>query len=178
MEGGYVCTNDSSLAYRLRNFREKGQSLEYQGVHLDSRLNDIHAIFALASLEEIDSNIKHNKKIYTRYKKNLAKNNKIRVLEFDESEQTSYKNVVVELLDNCLVIRDTLISKLNSCGILCRAHYYPPLHFKEFDYQVEITDMSNTNYAASRFLNLPCGHRVTTDDVDFVCTTLQECIEK
>jgi len=166
LEGGYICTDDEAYASRLREWRMGG------GTGLNAVMNDIHAIFALASLEEVESNVKHNKDIYRHYQETLSKISHVRLLEFDEREQTSYKHIVVEVLDGFPVSRDELVELFNQQGILARAHYWPPLHEKQYRYPVRTTSMEVTDWASGRFLNLPCGYRVTVRDVDYVCDVL------
>jgi len=98
----------------------------------------------------------------------------VRLLEFDESEQTSYKNIVIEILDNSPINRDTLVSLLNKKNILSRVHYYPPLHLKYSGYKTITTEMTNTEFAATRYVNLPCGSRVTVSDVERVCCLIKD----
>lgn len=164
LEGGYICTDDEAYADRLRAWRMGGAT------GLNAVMNDVHAVFALACLDEIDANIEHNKAIYLRYYENLLEIEHIRLLEFDETEQTAYKNIVIEVLEGS---RDELVQIFNQQGILARAYYYPPLHTKEYQYLVRTTSMEMTNWAAERFLNLPCGHRVTVDDIDRVCEVIR-----
>lgn len=166
LEGGYICTNDETFAAQLKVWRVGGNG----GV--DSVMNDVHAMFALASLEEIDLIVEHNKSIYRRYAERLSSLEGIRLLAFEEKEQTAYKVIVVERLKGFPLSRDELVGHLNQQDILARAHYTPPLHTKACQYAVRTTDMSVTDWAADRFLNLPCGHRVSVEDVDLVCEIL------
>jgi dTDP-4-amino-4,6-dideoxygalactose transaminase len=166
-EGGYVCTNDQYLSERLQSFREG------DGIGISSKMNDIHAIISLSSLIEINHNVKHNKSIYVQYKLMLSTIPYVRLLEFDESEQTSYKNIVIEIMDGSPINRDTLVSFLNKKDVLARAHYFPPLHLKRPDYKTIITDMANTEFATNRYVNLPCGSKVFVSDVDRVCCLIK-----
>ena len=172
-EGGYVCTDDELFYKRMIKFRNSSSISNSLGCSIDSRLNDIHAILALASLKELDQNISHSKKIYIQYKSLLSNIPNVRLLEFDESEQTSYKNIVIEILNGSSINRDTLVSLLNEKGILARSHYSPPLHLKKHDYKTITIDMTNTEFAATRYANLPCGSRVTELDVEMVCCLIK-----
>ena len=120
-------------------------------------------------MDEIKINVMHNKEIYDAYNKNLEEIDFIRVLEFDESEQTSYKNIVVEVLQNPFFSRDELESSLNEENILARRHYSPALHTKEYKYKTEVKDMTYTPLLEKNLLNLPCGSRVKVADVKLIC---------
>ena len=175
-EGGYVCTDDEQLYKRMTEFRDSSDSSNSLDCSIDSRFNDIHAILAIASLKELEKNISHSKKIYIQYKSLLSNIPNARLLEHDENEQTSYKNIVIEILDSSSINRDTLVTLLNKKDILARAHYFPPLHSKHSDYKTIITDMENTEFAATRYVNLPCGSRVTALDVGRVCCLIEDMI--
>jgi dTDP-4-amino-4,6-dideoxygalactose transaminase len=167
-EGGYVCTNDESLSEKLKSFREGGST------GLSSKMNDLHAIISLASLAEVELNVSHNKLIYDHYNSLLSLIPYIKLLEFDYTQQSSYKNIVIEVLKNSPIDRDSLVSSLNKKNILARAHYSPPLHLKPTDYKSITTDMIVTDSEASRYVNLPCGYRITVSDVDLVCRLIEE----
>jgi dTDP-4-amino-4,6-dideoxygalactose transaminase len=98
----------------------------------------------------------------------------IKLLEFDETQQSSYKNIVIKVLESSPINRDALVSSLNKKDVLARAHYSPPLHLKPTDYKTITTDMTVTEFEASRYVNLPCGYRVTVSDVDIVCSLIME----
>lgn len=167
-EGGYVCTNDESLSKKLQYFREGGNT------GISTKMNDLHAIISLASLAEVEPNVWHNKAIYDHYKSLLSLIPYIKLLEFDETQQSSYKNIVIEVLESSPINRDALVSSLNKKDVLARAHYSPPLHLKPTDYKTITTDMTVTEFEASRYVNLPCGYRVTVSDVDIVCGLIME----
>jgi len=167
IEGGYVCTNDQYLSERLQSFREG------DGIGMSSKMNDIHAIVSISSLSEINHNVEHNKSIYVQYKLMLSMIPSVRLLEFDEREQTSYKNIVIEMIDGSPISRDKLITFLNKKNILARAHYFPPLHLRCTGYKTINADMANTEFSAARYVNLPCGSRVFLSDVERVCSLIK-----
>mgnify|MGYP000042662639 CR=1 FL=1 len=171
LEGGYVCTNEAAFASALERYKT-GASVAFAGTTRRG-LNGLphvgHAAFALAGLDELAGNVSHNQSIYNCYRKHLSDKAGIRLLEFDEKEQTSYKNIVIEVRENFPVTRDALLASMNLESILARKYYYPPLHKKRFSYPAIIRDMTQTEFAESRYLNLPCGSRVTEQDVHTVC---------
>lgn len=171
LEGGYVCTDDAGFAAALEKYKT-GARVDFAGA-THRGLNGLpyfaHAAFALAGLDELAANIAHNKAIYECYRRQLADLAGIRLLEFDEREQTSYKNIVIEVRENFPVTRDALVAAMNQEAILARKHYHPPLHKKRFSYPVITRAMPQTDRAENRYLNLPCGSRVTVQDVCTVC---------
>lgn len=183
MEGGYVCTDERDFAQRLIEFRDGGISGHEIGGHnetdclgLNGALNDGHAALALAGLEEITSNVQHNKTVYQRYLSELKAISGIEIVRFCDVQQTSYKNVVAAVTDDFPIDRNELVRLLNAEGILARAHYTPALHNKTYDYPVETMQMRVTPQVAERFINLPCGQRTSPEDVARVCQYLKSII--
>ncbi|NNJ93939.1 MAG: aminotransferase class I/II-fold pyridoxal phosphate-dependent enzyme [Halobacteria archaeon] len=174
-EGGYICTNEADFATDLRSFRDfcVVDSAAGKVFGLDARPIDGHAAFALAGLMEIDKNVAHNREIYSAYKKYLPDVHGLRLLEFDENEQTSYKNIVIEVMDDYPVSRDILVRFLNDEGLLARSHYDPPLHAKEYSYGVSVKGMANTNKVRTKFINMPCGSVVSVGDVEIIIQILK-----
>jgi dTDP-4-amino-4,6-dideoxygalactose transaminase len=169
-EGGYVTTNDSALAATLTARRDGHGSC--RGV-LDAKLNELHAAMALAGLDELDAQVARNRARYERYRFRLEHLSGIRLLSFDESQPTSYKNIVVELLSDWPLPRDLTIELLNADNVLARAYYSPPLHSKPMAYPHVPAELPLTDRLAECFLLLPCGDFVTLEDIDAVVGLLE-----
>ncbi|QCP47747.1 aminotransferase class I/II-fold pyridoxal phosphate-dependent enzyme [Trinickia violacea] len=168
-EGGYVTTNDAALAAELATLRD-GSTV--QPGSLDARLADVHAAMALANLDELDVQALRNRERYERYRTTLPSVPGVRLIEFDESHRTSYKNIVVELLDDWPLPRSLTIEILNAENVLARAYYSPPLHAKPMAYPHVPAELPQTDRLAQRFALLPCGEFVTMDDIDEVIMLL------
>jgi dTDP-4-amino-4,6-dideoxygalactose transaminase len=167
-EGGYITTNDASLARQLALMRGFG----FEGVDnivvpngMNAKLNEVHAAMALASLDGVEEQVAHNRRHYYAYRSLLNAIPGIRLLEFDEDYRTGYKNIVVEILDEWPLTRANTISILNAEKILARAYYSPPLHLKSMTYGYVSADLPTTDSLAERFLNLPCGQLVSDGDI-------------
>lgn len=173
-EGGYVTTNDEALARKLHALRgdfDTSTGEAPAGV-TNSRQNEVHAAMALAALDGIEQQVELNRRRYYRYRSALANIQGLRLLEFDESERCGYKNIVVELLDSWPIPRDVTLTLLHKENMLCRPYYYPALHRKPMTYPVVSGHLRLTEQLAERFLNLPCGHFVSEDDVGRICDYL------
>lgn len=167
-EGGYITTNDASLARQLALMRGFG----FGGVDnivvpggMNAKLNEMHAAMTLASLDGVEEQVARNRQRYYTYRRLLVAIPGIRLLEFDESHRTGYKNIVIELLDEWSLTRTDTISILNAENILARVYYSPALHRKPMAFAYVPADLPVTDSLAERFLNLPCGHRVSNDDI-------------
>jgi len=174
-EGGYLTTNDERLAVRLSLMRGFGfhgpDNVEELGTN--AKLNEIHAAMALASLDDLEAQINRNRERYRAYEVGLRNVEGVRLLEFDETEQTSYKNIVVEIEDSWPITRDQLITILNAENILARAYYSPPLHSKRNTYKVVTGQLPWTEKLAQRFALLPCGHFVSPAEIGEIVRLLR-----
>jgi dTDP-4-amino-4,6-dideoxygalactose transaminase len=175
-EGGYLTTNNAELAHRLallRTYGFEGQDNCVIPVGLNAKLNEIHAAMALANLDELDQLIVNNRHRYQQYQIGLSVMSGIRLLDFNESYRTSYKNIVVELLDNWPLKRDETVAILNAENILARAYYSPPLHQKKMGYPYVPATLETTDLLARRFMLLPCGDFVTCDNINEIIQILK-----
>ena len=183
-EGGYVTTNDGTLARELRAVSDDegwsdGDALNSPVggtapvVEAHVRQNEVHAAMALAALDGIDEQVDRNRRNYYAYRRGLVDVEGLRLLEFDESERCAYKNIVVELLDSWPMTRDLTLALLHKDNLLCRPYYSPALHTKSTTYPVVRGDLRLTERLAERFLTLPCGYFVSEDDVERICEYLR-----
>ena len=134
---------------------------------------DVHAAFALAGLDEVEANVNHNRSIYYKYKRRLGLIPGIKLLGFNEGEQTSFKNIVAMVNADFPFTRDQLVELLNQERILARKYYAPALHRKTYQFCVVVNDLPVTELSEALYICLPCGARVTESDVDLICDFLE-----
>lgn len=167
-EGGYFITNDAKSAERLalmRGFGFKGVDNVAVPGGVNAKLNEIHAAMALAGLDDLEDQIARNRQRYLTYRRLLAPLRGIRLIEFDESHRPSYKNIVIEILDEWPLNRADTVSILNTEMVLARACYSPPLHRKHVAYPYIQVNLPVTDRLSERFALLPCGHLVSNEDI-------------
>jgi dTDP-4-amino-4,6-dideoxygalactose transaminase len=173
-EGGYVTTNDHALADRLslmRGFGFDGPD-NVTEFGFNAKLNEIHAAMALAGLDDLEDQVGRNRLRYRAYQRTLPAVPGIGLLEFDEREKTSYKNIIVELRDEWPLSRDATVRILNGEGVLSRAYYAPPLHLKRLLYPTVPARLPTSERLAQRFMLMPCGHFVTEEAIGEVANLL------
>jgi len=174
-EGGYLTTNDDELAQRvsyMRGFGFKGQDTVIDFGN-NAKLNEVHASMALAALDDLPDQVRRNESRYRCYQRLLADVPELRLIEFDEHEETSFKNIVVELCDLWPIDRAATLRLLNSEGVLARAYYAPALHQKKTSYETRFDELPLTEELAERFLNLPCGEHVSLNDIKSIVLLLK-----
>jgi dTDP-4-amino-4,6-dideoxygalactose transaminase len=174
-EGGYLTTNDPDLADKLIKMRRIDT---LQGGHpiphgIDATMNEVHAAMALASLEDLPAQVERNRHRYEAYKHMLGSIPGISLLAFDEREQCSYKNIVVQLSAEWPLSRADTLSILHSEHVIARPYYSPPLHMKRTAYPTIAGDLSVTENLAEQFMLLPCGYFVDDDDTALVVSLIR-----
>lgn len=177
-EGGYITTRDDALAHMLRTRSNPGGCeaaspagplQEPTPAHsIETRLPAVHAAMALQGLREVHDQIGHNREIYHTYKASLAGVRGLELLQFNEGELTSFKNIVVGLNSDWPLSRELTIEVLNSEGILTRAYYSPPLHLRPVTYPTIQSPLPFTEQAAQRYMLMPCGYQVNVQQVEQV----------
>lgn len=172
-EGGYVTTRHGrvarSLRQRLSAWGPPGNDRKFT---FNANLNEAHAAMALASLDDLESQIIRNRTRYHAYRDGLAALHGMRLIEYDEGSPPGYKNILVEVLPEWPLSRDNTIRVLNAEMALARAYYPQPLHGRPMEYPHVPADLPTTNALAGRFLLLPCGELVGTEDVDSIIALL------
>ncbi len=166
-EGGYVTTNSTELAERLKLSRAFGFAEQDEVVVFgtNAKLNEPHAAVALASFDELEVQVQHNERIFRTYLEQSVGICGIDVVRFKPNEPSSFKNILVEINEDFPVDRDLLVWILNSEGILARPYYSPPLHLKTYSYKTIASNAPVSEWAQGRFVLLPSGYRVAVEDV-------------
>lgn len=174
-EGGYVATNDSELAERLACRRAFGFTAQdtVSDSGINAKLNEVHAAMALASLDDIEAQVVRNLERYRAYQHALKDLSGVRLVTFDEGERCAFKNIVVELTEDWPLERGKTLALLNAEGVLARAYYAPPLHMKKTDYPCITEPLPNTEYLATRFMLMPCGHLVDAGDIQTIAELMR-----
>jgi dTDP-4-amino-4,6-dideoxygalactose transaminase len=174
--GGYLTTNNPELYEKLRSMRAFGfterDSIQISG-GLNAKLNEMHAALALASLDDLEGQITSNRERYLKYRETLGGLAQVRLVEFDDSEQSGFKNIVVELTDSWPLSREMTLKLLHAENVLAREYYSPPLHVRSSHIPHIAGSLSSTDRLANRFVNLPCGQRVTTEDISRISELLR-----
>jgi dTDP-4-amino-4,6-dideoxygalactose transaminase len=167
-EGGYITTNNADLAKQLaaiRGFGFEGQDRVTMPHGLNAKLNEVHAAMALAGLDDLERQVARNRQTYHLYQRLLAETPGVRLLEFNEDHQTSYKNIVIELLETWPLSRAATLKILNAERVLARAYYAPPLHRKKMAYPYVPANLPLTDQLSERFVLMPCGSLVEDHDI-------------
>ena len=167
-EGGYVTTNDASLAGVLRRMSHFGfEGKDAVGLlGLNGKLNEVHAAMALASLRSLDATVERNRQRLGLYEQCCNGIPGCRIAPYPEGRQNNFSLVIMETDPERELGRDELVRILRSENAMATPYYSPPLHLSEHMPEgLDAPSLPETEKAADRFLLLPAGDMVGHEDI-------------
>ena len=175
-EGGIFLTNDSSLYENVSKLGDHGRSLTKplwnDEIGYKYKMSNIQAALGLAQLERIDELVDKKRKIFKWYSERLDSISGIQL----NSEKTNCKNIywmTTIVLDKSFNIsRDDFIRKLKEWNIDSRPAFYPLSHMPMF----ETIHNPNAEHLSQNGINLPSGHNLSEDDINYICTVIKNIL--
>jgi dTDP-4-amino-4,6-dideoxygalactose transaminase len=169
--GGALLTDDEAVAVRARQLRYHGRSgNDYQERGYNSRLNSMQAALLGVQLEKLAGIIADRNSTARRYTDAINEKGGMKCLQADGNFYNHHKFVVFS--DR----RDELKLFLENKSIQTMVHYPRPLYsyslFRNSSYLAE--GISSAEPFCSRVLTLPLHTFMDTDEVDYLCKTIQQ----
>ncbi|MBY0587286.1 DegT/DnrJ/EryC1/StrS family aminotransferase [bacterium] len=133
-EGGAICTNDDAFASRVRSilnfgFRD-GEATAMVGTN--AKMSESSAAMGLATLEQMEEIIAHNRKVYDLYSESLTGQKGVQLYPYQTSESRNYQYVVLEVNPMLSELsRDEIVRVLALENIIARKYFAPGLHRHE-----------------------------------------------
>jgi dTDP-4-amino-4,6-dideoxygalactose transaminase len=190
-EGGMITTNNDGLAEKIKLMRShgmtsmtldrhKGQAFSYDVVELgyNYRVDEIRSAIGIVQLEKLKDNNIRRLGIDQMYRERLAG---VRCVEvpFKVKIGSPSHHIFPVLLDK-EVSRQRFMEYLKKKGIQTSIHY-PPIHLFDYyrrNFGCHEGMLSITEEAAKREVTLPLYPSMTDKDVNHVCDTINEYLEK
>lgn len=168
-EGGYITTNDDSLADTLRAFRNFGfrSGAKAETLGMNSKLNEIHAALALSCLDHQGQVIARNKERYEAYQAAFEGLPGLSWVRYpDDGEQWNYEFALLDVGEGWPLTRDQTITLMRSENALARPYYDPPLHLSpHVPKGLETPSLPVTEELSKRFIQMPVGERLSFEDI-------------
>lgn len=170
-DGGFVTTNDSSLAERIKSLRNYGQSKKYHHdlVGVNSRLDELQAAVLRIKLSRLGMWNEKRRRIAKLYAEVLDQKGIILPAE------RTYAKHVYHLFVTRLAKRDKCQRFLQKRGIQTQIHYPIPVHkqnaYKEFE---TAKDLSVTEAICNEILSLPLYPSLTDEEVAYIGGALKD----
>ncbi len=178
LEGGAVLTNQDSLAEQLKLMRNFGFAGVDQVVcaGTNGKLNEVSAAMGLANLDALETLLAHNRQVYSAYREALAEVPGIKLLAMDESQDSNYQYVVLEIEADCKLGRDEIIGALHAENILARRYFWPGCHrmmpYREL-FPGAGRHLRHTEAVSERIIVMPAGFAVTPEMVPGITAVLR-----
>lgn len=130
------------------------------------RLEPVHAVMGLASLDIYDDVRALHKQQFERYARCLATSQSLELVIYDERCDPNYKSILVRMRSKRGCDRTALMAHLEALGVGARA-YYAPLHGL-----TQGAALPRARALAECYMILPVGHSVTLGDIDWICANV------
>ena len=171
-DGGCICTNDATLAERIRKLRNHGRKDKYVNdeIGYNMRFNEIQAAIGRVGLKYLDELNNNRRKAAAHYNKRLK--GIVQTPIEREYSHSVYHMYVVKCGDK----RDKLASFLKEHGIGTGIHYpvanhQQPAITKLFN---DIPSLPTTEKIVKEILSLPIYGTITEAEIDYVCDRIIE----
>ncbi len=175
LEGGAIVTNSDELAAKIRLMKNFGfagyDNVTYIGTN--GKMNEVSAAMGVTGLESLDEFININYQNYKQYQKELANVPGVTLSVYNETEESNYQYLVLEIDDNKLgITRDKLIEILTAENIIARRYFYPGCHKMEpycsyFPHNKNL--LPETDKLSLKIMSLPTGTAVNSNDISKIC---------
>lgn len=172
-EGGMLLTNEKNIFEKALYFYDHCKDPKKLFWNLEIgykyKMSNFQAACGLAQLERVKELIAKKRKIFSWYKKRLAKISGFRMNAEPKDIKNTYWMVTVVFDKKYGIIKEKLVEDLVKYGIQARPFFYPLSLLPAINAEV------NTPIAvdiSSRAINLPCSFAITEKQVDYVCKSL------
>ena len=158
-----------------------GSWLVHERVGYNFRLSEINAALGVAQMQRLDEMIEARQRVASAYTRRLLGHPHLIVPTVDEDTFMSWFVYVVRLSDQFSVDdRDTILEGLRRHEVGA-SNYFPPIpllppYRKQFGYSPG--DFPVTESVSQRTIALPFFNRLTDEEVDLVCQTLEVMITR
>jgi perosamine synthetase len=175
-EGGMVLTDDPDIDDRVR--RLKGQGMDPQRRYwfpmlgYNYRMTNIAAAIGLAQLEKIDWHLMRRAQHAAQYRARLGGHPRIQFQPEMPWARHAHWMVSVVIAGTDERLRDQLISELAGEGIETRPFFYPAHRLPMYQDPQGSGSLPVAEDLAARGLSLPSGGLLSTEEIDYVSSTL------
>jgi dTDP-4-amino-4,6-dideoxygalactose transaminase len=175
-EGGFVTTDDDSLADWLRLYRNQGMRTRYDFEILgyNFRLTDIAAAIGLIQLDKLDRNTARRQGIAAAYDDAFA-DLPVRVPPRPDGRTHVFHQYVVDVGE----ARDAILASVREAGVGAEVYYPIPVHRQPYIRERGLhAELPVTDRAAATTLALPIFPGLTDDERGHVIAALRGAVKR
>ena len=167
-EGGMFVTNDSNLYERVLTLSNHGRSRKQikqfwpDEIGFKYKMSNIQAALGCAQLERIQELIDRKREIFYEYKKHLGSYKDIKLnAELDHAKSCYWMPTAV-FSKKTNVTREKLIERFRESNVDARVFFWP---LSELPFLGGESQCVNSKDIASRAINLPSYHEISSNDI-------------
>lgn len=178
-DGGAICTNDDTLAAKMRMIANHGQSERYYHdiVGCNSRLDSIQAAVLCIKLKELDGYIAARNKAAEYYDRVLSQIPGITVPARAAHSNHVFHQYTMQLNG---IDRDALNKYLADRDIPSMIYYPVPGHKQKMfaSFGLENVNLPITDLLTTKVLSLPIHTELEEEQLHLICSTIKEFVEQ
>ena len=169
-DGGMICTNDDSLARKLRAFRDNGRVESVDTIECFgwcTRLDNLHAALLGMKFRYFDQWVKRRRKIAQMYDRGLAGINGLVTHPNSNADYFDvYQNYVIRCKD-----RNKLVEHLRNAGVEVLISWPNPMH-KQKALELSHFSLPMTERISAEVVSLPMYPELTDEEVEYVISAV------
>ena len=149
-----------NLLVVLLEMSNKTNVVDTLAVGTNAKMSEFAAAYGLTALDELQSVINHNTKIYEGYIKHFNQFDEVNFLKYPEHNYSNHQYAVAHVPANS---RDNLVQHFHDNDILVRRYFHPGCHRLEpykSDHSYNNAQLLNTENVASKVLVFPAGYQL------------------
>jgi dTDP-4-amino-4,6-dideoxygalactose transaminase/RimJ/RimL family protein N-acetyltransferase len=177
-EGGFLVSSNKRLIDNARVYWDHGRDpenpLSAKTIGYKYKMSNIQAALGLAQIEKASEIVEKKREIYRWYHDRL-KDVEVLTLNIEkEWARSTYWMTSAIVEENASIHRDTLMARLKERNVDTRPIFAPISSFPMFD-SCEMTNPVAFD-VPMRGLNLPSGHNLREEEVDYICSHIRELL--
>lgn len=177
-EGGIFLTDNEELYTNVAKIADQGRSytkpLWNDEIGLKYKMSNLQAAMGVAQLERLEELVNKKRLIFSWYKDRLQNIDGLTMnVELPDTRNTYWMTTIV-LENDFGLTRDQFMKKLKDWNVDSRPVFYPLSHMSMF----ETIHNHNAENFSQKGINLPSGHNLSEDDIDYVCSVIKFILNK
>ncbi len=176
-EGGLITTDNKTMAEKLRLAKFNGDSFDRKKEFLGmtSRMSEFQAIIGLANLDRLPADLKKRMALVEYFKKKLAGIKGIKFQKVGKMATSVFKDLTIVIDEKkSSFSRDQLLNEFKKDNIQTKVYFDPTLNKKKVYQEFANLKLPVTDYLADHIINLPLYCKMSKNDIDRVCRTVND----